>query len=52
MKLNNQELRYLLAVLNRAQSFTVAQAEQVVSPSVRHDEVVKKIEDLIYRLEG
>jgi len=51
MPFNKQELEYILTVLQRASSYTIARTEQIDSPAVSHKELVQKIEEYIYRLE-
>jgi hypothetical protein len=45
MYLSSEELKYIKHVLYCASSFTIARAEQVVSPSIKHEEIKRKIDD-------
>ncbi len=51
MKLTKDELEYILTVLQRTSSYTIARAEQIDMPAVSHKRLIQKVKDSIYRLE-
>ena len=45
-----EELKYLEHVLKKTTSYTIAQGEQIQTPSVSHKKVMSKVQRLILRL--
>lgn len=52
MNFTSEELEYLDFCLHTASSYTIARGEQIITPSVKHKELKKKINNLIYRMKG
>lgn len=52
MQLNLDELVYLKTVLERTTSYTIARAEQIDLPAVKHQQLQRKIDDEIFKQKG
>jgi len=52
MQLNLDELVYLRTVLERTTSYTIAEAEQIDLPALKHQKLHQKINDEIYKRQG
>ena len=50
MRLNLEELRYLVKVLETTDSFTIARGEQIDHPTVSHQKLKDKVKQDIRRL--
>lgn len=50
MNLTKEEVKYLQEVLNCTSSYTIAQGEQINTPSVNHKKLQQKLEDYYLRL--
>lgn len=45
MNLTSEEIKYLSFVLHCASPFTINRAQDVICPTVRHDELKRKLEE-------
>jgi hypothetical protein len=52
MQLTLDELVYMKTVLARTSSYTIARAEQIDLPSVKHRQLQQKIDDEIFKRQG
>jgi len=50
INLTPEETKYLLTVLDRTQSYTIARAEQIDHPSIRHKCIRSKIQSAVDRM--
>ena len=50
LKLDSEELKYLLTVLDRTSSYTRARGEQIDHPTVKHQRIERKVQDQLRRL--
>ena len=50
MNFTPEELKYLKHVLYCADNFTVARGEQLITSSVKHKDVINKIEDQLGKI--
>ena len=49
MNLTPEEVKYIKHVLYCADNFTVARGEQIITPGVKHKDLVDKLEEYINR---
>ena len=52
MQLTLDELVYMKTVLARTSSYTIARAEQIDLPAVKHQQLQQKIDDEIFKRKG
>lgn len=52
MRLTLDELVYLKTVMDRTTSYTIARAEQIDLPAVKHEQLRQKIDDEIFKRQG
>lgn len=49
MNFTLQELQYIVTVLNRTSSYTIARGEQIDYPTVNHKQLTNKVKQIIHR---
>jgi hypothetical protein len=49
MNFTLQELQYIVTVLNRTSSYTIARGEQIDYPTINHKQLTTKVKQIIHR---